>query len=402
MKKILLSAFSCDPFKGSESACGWNWATLLAQKGYEVHCLTRSVNRQGIESHPPVPGLSFHYLSLPLGFEGLYALSQVTMYLYYLLWQLLAYVVARKLHRKICFDLIQHVSWGNMQLGSFLYKLPIPLIFGPTGGGQVAPPILKEYFLKSWEVEQRREKISRLLFSFNPACFKMIKKAKVIIASNPDSLEMAKSGGAKHTCFSLDAALQTKFYPPSFCEKVRVPGHLKMLWVGRLMPRKGLLLVLDVMKELCSFPNITLTIVGDGEMRGDIEERIKKHDLKNNAHMTGAVSYEDVRSFYASHEVFFFTSLRDSCPCQLIEAMAFGLPVITLDLHGQAVIVSEKTGVRVPVDQPQTVVKELVKAVVELSQDTERYSLMSRAAYEFARQQTWERKVEDITAKFYN
>lgn len=83
---ILLSAFACDPFKGSEASNGFNWATGLAAMGYEVTCLTRSVHKASIEKVATPANLKFVYVDLSR-FEKLYSASQASMYLYYILWQ---------------------------------------------------------------------------------------------------------------------------------------------------------------------------------------------------------------------------------------------------------------------------------------------------------------------------
>jgi len=68
--KILLSAYACEPWKGSEPGVGWHWALELARQGHEVTVLTRANNREPIEvalkSHVP-KGLQFFYYDLPDG-----------------------------------------------------------------------------------------------------------------------------------------------------------------------------------------------------------------------------------------------------------------------------------------------------------------------------------------------
>ncbi len=49
MKRILISAFACQPNKGSEFNVSWNWPLGLAKLGYEVHCLTLRTNQPAIE-----------------------------------------------------------------------------------------------------------------------------------------------------------------------------------------------------------------------------------------------------------------------------------------------------------------------------------------------------------------
>lgn len=401
MMKILLSAFACDPTQGSEFGNGWNWAIGLANKGFEVHCLTQEVSKSNIQSVPKPANLFFHYIKLPFGLDSLYSFSQPTMYIHYMSWQWLAYKRARLLHENIGFNIVHHVTWGSLQLGSFLYKIPAPFIFGPVGGGQISPIAFREYFGKSWEVEQKREKVSDLLLRYNPACKSMLKKAKAVWVSNPDTAELAIAQGVSGVNYTLDAALPADFFPKDFNPKVPQPRKLSLLWVGRFLPRKGLLLLVEVMERLKDYPDITLTVVGDGEQKPDFLEAIKEKGLKKSVFWMGKVPFEKVREYYASHDVFFFTSLRDSCPAQLIEAMAFGMPVVTLNLHGQAIIVNDSTGFRCDCDTPEEAVKELTIAILTLFNNPEVVSTMSEAAHQFALQQTWDHKIDTIVKKSY-
>lgn len=402
MKKVLLSAFACDPTKGSEPSYGWNWALGLAAQGLDVHCLTRDDNREFVESYPTPERLFFHYIKLPFGLEGLYKLSQPTMYLYYIIWQWAAYKKARALNKNIGFNLVHHVTWGSVQLGSFMYKLNLPFIFGPAGGGQQSPVAFKKYFGNSWETEQKRERVSRFFLKFNPACKAMLSKAAAIWVPNPDTAALVKKNGSSTVHYTIDAALAPAFFPANFTPKVCRPAELNLLWIGRLMPRKGVLLVVEVMKELQQYPGITLTIVGDGEQKAPLLASIQEKGLSKSVFWKGAVAFEDVKAYYASHDVFFFTSLRDSGPAQLVEAMAYGMPVVTINLHGQAIIVNDETGIRCACDTPEQAIKELAKAILSLYHEPDRVTQMSEAAHEFAIKQTWENKIQTVVNTCYN
>lgn len=401
MQKILLSAFACNPTKGSEASYGWNWSKELSQKGYEVHCFTREVGKKDIESATPIPNLYFHYIKLPYGLESLYSRSQATMYLYYILWQWFLYKKAKSLHKKIGFDTAHHVSWGSIQLGSFIYKLNIPFIFGPAGGGQMAPEIFKRFFLHHWASEIKRERISYLLQKYNPACKNMVKRAKVVITSNPDTLNLAKKLGARQVDQMLDAALPDSFFPATLPERKKDTNKFELLWVGRFLPRKGILLVLEVMAQLKAYTDIVITVVGDGETKPEFLEAIDRMGLQKSVNWAGKVPYEKVKEFYATHDVFLFTSLRDSCPAQLVEAMAYGQPVITLDLHGQAQIVQENTGIKCTVKTVNACIEELKNAVLLLYTDRKKLKEYSKNAFTFAQQQKWPYRVSQITDRYY-
>ncbi len=225
MKKIILSAFACQPGKGSEEGGGWNWSAGLAKQGYEVHCLTWDLNKTFIETAPPLANLHFHYISMPDITKKMYYAPGSSVYGVYLLWQFLAYRKAKRLHKILKFDIAHHVSWGNLQMGSLLYKLDIPFIFGPSGGGQKAPEAFKEYFRDNWAVEVKREKVSDLLLKYNPACKNMLKRAHAVLVSNRDTQKVAMDAGAKNCYFSFDAALPESYFPAELKANNQHPGN---------------------------------------------------------------------------------------------------------------------------------------------------------------------------------
>lgn len=401
-KKIILSAYACDPSKGSEAGNGFNWARKTAELGYEVYCLTTIGGKPGITAAANLPtNLTFVFVEMPSWLNTFYHRSTLGMYLHYLVWQWQAYRKANKLHKHLKFDLAHHVTWGSLQQGSFLHKLKIPFIFGPAGGGQASPEAFQKYFHQHWATEVKREKMSVLLQRFNPACKPMIKNAEVILATNQDTLQLAKNLGGKKVIHVFDAALPNTFFPKEVPEVILDQKELKLLWVGRFLPRKGILLVLEVMERLKANPNISLTVVGDGEMKKLFLDTIDSLQLHKQVTWVGKVPFSEVQGYYQSHDAFFFTSLRDSSPAQLIEAMAYGLPIITLDLHGQGLMVTNETGFKATVENPTKTKDELVAFITKLQRDRILLHGLSKAAYAFALEQTWDKKIKRIVDEYY-
>lgn len=183
--------------------------------------------------------------------------------------------------------------------------------------------------------------------------------------------------------------------------KIKVSNStLKLLWVGRLLPRKGILLVTEVMSHVKEYADIQLTIVGDGEMRKDLENEIKIKGLIN-VNYVGAIPYSSVKEYYEKHDLFFFTSLRDSGGIQLVEAMAYGLPIVTLALHGQDLIVNNNVGIKCPVSSPQETVLALKEAILFLHNNRNILEEMSNAAFKHAGQKTWEKQIKMVLTEFY-
>lgn len=67
MRTIIVSAYSCEPLKGSEPAVGWNWVLQLGKRN-RVHVITRANNQEVIEQHLPgnlISNIIFHYYDTP-------------------------------------------------------------------------------------------------------------------------------------------------------------------------------------------------------------------------------------------------------------------------------------------------------------------------------------------------
>jgi glycosyltransferase involved in cell wall biosynthesis len=388
--KILLSAYACRPNSGTEPGYGWNWATHLAARGIDVHVLTAERYREGIENYVrsnPTAGLTFHYVRVP--FEW----AKRSEALHYVLWQIAALFVARKLARSIDFDLAHHVSYGSVHVPSHLWRLGIPVIFGPVGGGQTAPAAMLPYFGAQKGKEQLRTAFTRAL-RFSPLHWHSLRKMSYVIAANQDTLRLVERLGCKRTTLLCDAGIPDSFFAPTPRQFQQQNTHFKLLWVGRMLPRKALPLALDALTRVPS--TVSLTIVGDGLPPAEVMEMIADRNLETRVSWQGRrLTWDEVRSSYLDHDALLFTSLRDSFGCQLLEAMALGLPVITLDLHGAHDFVPAGAGFKASVGQPEETVRNLSNAIEAYATlPWQKRNEISRVVWNFARKSTWSARAE--------
>jgi glycosyltransferase involved in cell wall biosynthesis len=281
-----------------------------------------------------------------------------------------------------------------------MYKLNLPFIFGPVGGGQSAPVEFKCYFGKYWKIEVARNITSRLLLLLNPSTKGALRSANNVLVSNRDTEKLAKKTGARNISLFFDTGLPSSFFP-SEVPLFSYNNVLRILWVGRLMPRKGLKLVLDSLAKVKLLVDFQLTIVGDGEMGIFVNDWLRELDLVNKVTWMGQIPFDEVKEQYIKSDLFILTSLRDSCPAQLLEAMAFGLPVITLDLHGASLAVPDNTGIKIKPTTPEETKEEIANAVIYFSKNKEVLKQMGANAHKYALQQTWEKKVGYVYNNFY-
>ena len=401
--KILLSAYVCKPNHGSEAGYGWNWAKSLASLEHEVWVLTLAECREFIEKQikiESIPNLYFVYLESPhQTFDLLVKRTKFNWQYSYFRWQHQALAIAQKLDREVNFDLVHHVTWGSVTAGSRLWQLGKPFIFGPVGGGQTSPSVLKKYFLDRWFEESLRSLIFSKLARFNWFFHRTVTHTDLVLATNLDTYELVTRSGAKRTELFFDPGLPKDYFPSELPVR-KVTPELKLLWVGSLIPRKGLRLSLEALSQVSPRISYKITIVGSGPQSQYLPQWINEFGLEKVVECPGRLPWLEVKNLYLKSDAFFFTSLRDSCPTQFLEAMSHGLPIITLNLHGARKFVPDTAGIKVDVTTEKMTINALVQAVEYLYDRPEERAVMGKAGYAFAQTQTWQNKAHEAT-KYY-
>ena len=408
-KKILLSAYACSPIRGSEPGNGWNWSVGLARLGYQVWCFTNVEDKEEIETAAAKLQLpDLHFVFVPLSFnldKKLLDTSSKKIYFHYNLWHQKAGKIASRLHRQVKFDIAHHVTFGSLQQGGFIWKLDgAKKIFGPVGGGQHAPALFEKYFGKSWNTEKIRTLISNVGVKFSSNFRNTMLKSDYVLVTNEDTLELAltaKNINPDKVLFVPDTAVPQVMEQTSWIPKP-AGGKLKLLWVGRLLPRKGLNLVLNALKSVPAHVDYSLTIVGGGECFPLLDGWIKEYGIdKNKLNILGQIPFAQVIEEYKKADVFIFCSMRDSFGAQLTEAMAFGLPVITLNIHGVVKGVPDNCGVKVPVMTIEQTLQGISDGIVKMHDDVDFRIQCSKNAFEFSKQNTWPQRIKHVTEEFY-
>jgi glycosyltransferase involved in cell wall biosynthesis len=118
-----------------------------------------------------------------------------------------------------------------------------------------------------------------------------------------------------------------------------------LLFVGQLIPRKGLKTLLEACYKLkqqgCT--KYTLMVVGDGEQRSELEAFVKEVGLDQQVVWIGKVPYHRLGVYFKSADVFIFPTYDDIWGMVLTEAMAFGKPVICSQSAGAVEMVVESS-----------------------------------------------------------
>jgi len=105
--------------------------------------------------------------------------------------------------------------------------------------------------------------------------------------------------------------------------------------VGRLCPQKGQLVLLDAFAALRrEGRGARLVLAGDGEMRPEVEERIRQHGLEQDVEITGWISEREVREQLKASRCMVLPSFAEGLPVVIMEAFAMGRPVVSTYIAG--------------------------------------------------------------------
>lgn len=150
------------------------------------------------------------------------------------------------------------------------------------------------------------------------------------------------------------------------------------LFVGRLIPRKGVKYLLMAMPKILRERNsIKLMVVGEGPEKNELLEICDKLEIKNSVSFLGHVSNGELKKLYNSAVALVLPSLREGMPLVLLEAMAAGCPVVATEIDGMGETVrNEETGLLVKPEEPD----ELAQAVIKvLSEEVETRKMIQKA-----------------------
>ncbi|MDJ0772466.1 MAG: glycosyltransferase family 4 protein [Mastigocoleus sp. MO_167.B18] len=105
--------------------------------------------------------------------------------------------------------------------------------------------------------------------------------------------------------------------------------------VGRLCEQKGQLLLLQAVGQISQEgKKCKLTLVGDGELRPEVEALIEEYGLEEQVTITGWASGEEVKNYIANARALVLPSFAEGLPVVIMEALALGRPVISTYVAG--------------------------------------------------------------------
>lgn len=356
--RVLLAAEMCNPEHSSEPLVGWNTARSIAAQVEEAVLVTQVRNREAIvragdECFANIAYIDTEYIARPLwrlaralrmGAASSAALKVVGE---------LAF--ERGLWRRFGadleagrFDLVHRVTPISSAIPCPLAAWsPAPVVLGPINGGLPYPSHYHDLLRKEGEWLRYVRGGWRLL----PWADATYRNPAAILAAFAHTIERLPADCRDRVIDMPEiGADPARFRAPDEGAGSGTKGRAAtFLYVGRLVPFKCVDVAIAALA--CDEPALAhcrLEIIGDGPERAALEAQTAAAGLGERVIFRGSLTQAEVARHMTEADVFIFPSVRDAGAGVVAEAMMSGLPVVAMDWGPTHDLLSESSGIRVP------------------------------------------------------
>jgi glycosyltransferase involved in cell wall biosynthesis len=304
--------------------------------------------------------------------------------------------LAKKLHAAEKFDCVHHLTFVSFRQPSFMGLLGIPFIFGPVGGGESTPRLLRRGLPFTGRISETLRSAGNVLVAVDPFMHLTFSRAHIIACTTEETLARIP-GRFRWKCVVQRAiGIDIK----EICAaRESSTSNRQFLYVGRLIYWKGLHLALRALKEvLQSIPDATLRVIGEGNDRDWLIRVAQAEGVDDQVEWIRALPHEEIWQEYRESIALIFPSLHDSGGMVVLEALAAGVPVICLDLGGPGSIVNASCGVVIETSHKdeKKVVQGVANAMVSICTDAVFRDSLSKNAPARAREMTWDAAADSL------
>jgi glycosyltransferase involved in cell wall biosynthesis len=401
--KILLSAYACEPNKGSEPEVGWKWATTLSGLGHEVHVITRSNNKKNIEEFlikNKISNLNFIYFDFPKWLlRVIKGKSNPHSYLYFLLWQLGIFFAVKPYIDKIKFDFIHHVTFVSFRYPSFLCLYKVPFIFGPVSGGQTIPKNLRKNLSLIDKIKELLRDLSNYYVKISPLMNLTFARSDKIYVTCKDTKNNVPF--RYHYKTEVMLAIGLNELPNIKINNDIDKKNFDICFVGNLFSWKAPEVFIKTFNEIKkSNDDVFLTVAGEGPMKSSLKILAKNLKIEKSILWLGQIKRKEVFELFKKSDLLIFLSLRDSGGFVILEAMSYGLVVATLDLGGPGQMVNNDCGIVIGTTKKteNEIILELANSINNLIKNKVIFNNKKIKSIERVKNFNWKNKV----LKIYN
>jgi len=378
-RSIVVAAYQCGPGLGSVSQIGWEWYSRLARE-HAVTLVTHVRNRAALAAAgAPLADSRIVYVDtewfagplyrlarrlFPYSEHSVFMVSSLDYFLFdFLAWRRLA--AARRAGER--WSLVHRVTPITLAAPSWLGRLGLPVIVGPLNCGLGTPQGFSAVLRRDavWLTHLRG--LGRLAAALSGATRRA---ARILTATGATLAAVPAAHRARCRMMVENGVDLARFRASPWPAAPSDDVPLSVLFVGRLVPFKGVGMLLDAVARLVGRGRrVELVVAGSGPMGDAWRAQAAALGIEHCVRFTGGLTAPEVAAEMARCHVLCLPSVRESGGAVLLEAMACARPVIAVGFGGPAEVVDDEVGRLVAADAPEQVTADLADALEDLWRD---------------------------------
>jgi glycosyltransferase involved in cell wall biosynthesis len=408
--RLLLSAYQCGPSMGSVSQIGWEWYSRLAPR-IPTTLVTHLRNREALtKAGAPLScsevifvdterfsGSLYRLASrlLPKSLQAGFPISSLDFFVYD---RCAVTLLRQKIVAGARWDIVHAVTPVSPPAPTWLHRLGPPLILGPLNGGiKTLPAFPQVTGGKSARLDPVRN-IGRLVDTIVDTIVGSTRKATVILTVTRATLTSIPRRYRRLCIPMLENGVDLNVFSAAPWPIGPSKTHaLRILFVGRFLPFKGVPLLLEAIARIRDEFPVRLTIVGEGPLEASWKQVTNALGLQDIVTFCGPLSAAEVAAQMRAAHVFCLPSVRESGTAVLLEAMAAARPVIAIAYGGPAEVVDDNVGRAIPPDAPEAMIETLAHTLRDVFADAESWQRRGEEGRRRAEQRYgWDAKIEQV------
>ncbi|MFN7224616.1 MAG: glycosyltransferase family 4 protein [Paracoccaceae bacterium] len=407
--KVLVVAEAANPEWVSVPLVGWSLAQALGRVA-DVHVVTQIRNRDAFLRAGMREGVDFTAIdseavarplwklgSLLSGGEGRgwtiqQAVATITYpYFEHLVWKRFGPDI-----RAGRFDVVHRVTPLSPVQQSLIAakcrRAGVPFVLGPINGGVPWPEGFKA------EMAREREWLSRLRGFYRALPGRQgTLRADAILVGSRQTMKDIPAQHHSRVIYLPENAVDPKRFNARAVHGGQVP--MRACFIGRLVPLKGVDMLISAAAPLLRDGRLVLEIVGDGDMMHSLRAQAAEFGAAVVFH--GWKPHAQVQDIAVRCQVLAFPSIREFGGGVVLEAMALGVAPVVVDYAGPAELVTGATGWKVPIAGRETVIAGFAERLAYCVDHPDEVAQKGAAARErVADLFTWDRKAAQILAVY--
>lgn len=279
------------------------------------------------------------------------------------------------------------------RLAAWCRRAKVPFVLGPLNGGVPWPP--------GFDSARRRERewlsYIRGMYRILPGFRSTRRNSAALIIGSMDTWRQMPPRYWPKCVYVPENAVDANRFDLMQSQGPRMPGPLRIVFVGRLVPYKGADMLIEAVSQLLAEGRAVLEIIGDGPERESLEGLASRRGLGASIVWSGWLPHHLVAEHLRRADVMGFPSVREFGGAVVLEAMSLGVVPVVLAYGGPGELVTKKCGFPLPMGNREEIIDRFRRVLGALADNPGQIAPMGVAAQDRVRRHfTWDAKALQV------